>query len=179
MGPASKFAMDFFCFLTKQALPNPLIKQKGMWIPFPLSMSEPGGNGEGEPWACPCESLGACGAAEVCDSHLCHSNIISYTPWAQTFWFFPVSAHALCCPSHPCSRWWDLWRGGVGCFAGSHAAIYLCTAPDLSALSPRPFSPGVYNRTVTPPEGEGTVQSDPPLQLLFLLLSNSSVGRSN
>lgn len=57
-------------------------------------------------------------------------------------------------------------QGMLGALQEAMYPIYLCTASDLSALSPRYFSPDVCNRVVTPPEGEGGVQLDPPLQLL-------------
>lgn len=163
MGPCSKYSMHFFNLKSEQALLNPLPKQKGMWIPFSLWMSKPGGTGEGVSlW----ELRSTWGSRSVQFSSVQFKHHLSH-PWALAFWFSPEWM------SSPCSRGWDLWRGSVGCFVGSSLLVH--SSWFISSVSQIFFSWFFY-RIITSPEGEGGVQLDPPLLLLFLLLSNSLVG---
>lgn len=80
-----------------------------------------------------CESLGARGAAEVCNSHPCNSNIISCTPEHRHFDFPQTECHL---PVPEDGIYGEEVLGALW------EAVYLCTAPDLSALFPGYFSPG-------------------------------------
>lgn len=150
-----------FLFKTRTGTAKPFAKQKGMWIPFSLCMSKPGGTGEGV-W----ELRSTWGSRSVQFSSVQFKHHLLH-PWAQAFWFSPDWM------SSPRSRGWDLWRGGVGCFVGSSLLVH--SSWFISSVSRIFFSWFSY-RIITPPEGEGGVQLDPPLLLLFLLLSNSLVG---